>query len=162
MNASEPLILNAVSEDHVNHIRTLFAEYSKSLKVDLCFQNFDSELRNLPGEYAEPRGSLFLALVNNAPAGCCALKPFDTSDYANACEMKRLYVHPEHRRLGIGRGLTESTLDAARLKGYSSVLLDTLDEMESARALYAEIGFFEIPPYYYNPIPGAHYLRVEL
>ena len=83
-------------------------------------------------------------------------------DYPNAGEMKRLYVRNTFRRLGLGRQLAEAILDAARVAGYSSVLLDTLDDMESARALYAELGFSEIPPYYHNPIPGAHNLKVDL
>jgi ribosomal protein S18 acetylase RimI-like enzyme len=95
-------------------------------------------------------------------AGCCALRLLDNVDYVNACEMKRLYVRPAYRGLGLGRLLAEGILDAARQSGYTSLLLDTLSDMETARALYRELGFEEIPPYYHNPIPGAHYLRVRL
>lgn len=143
-------------------IRVIFQEYAKSLKVDLCFQAFEDELQNLPGEYAEPRGALLLAWVEGALAGCCALRPLDSSDYSNAAEMKRLYVRQSFRSLGLGRQLTEGILDAARKSGYSCVLLDTLDDMESARALYEDLGFEEIPPYYHNPHAGAHYLKVDI
>jgi ribosomal protein S18 acetylase RimI-like enzyme len=76
--------------------------------------------------------------------------------------MKRLYVRPAFRGLGVGRLLAERIMDAARQAGYSSILLDTLSDMETARALYQEIGFEEIPPYYHNPIAGAHYLMARL
>jgi putative acetyltransferase len=142
--------------------RDIFREYAQTLGVDLCFQGFDAELAGLPGEYAEPRGALLLAMVEGEIAGCCALRALDTVDYPNASEMKRLYVRQAYRRLGLGRRLAETVLDAARVAGYRSVLLDTLDDMESARSLYAELGFVPIPPYYYNPIAGAHYLKVDL
>lgn len=142
--------------------RALFLEYAKSLQVDLCFQDFDAELRNLPGEYTAPRGTLLVARVNGEYAGCCAMRPLDSSDYSNACEMKRLYVRPEFRGLGLGRRLAEAVLDSARLAAYNCILLDTLDDLESARALYEELGFESIPPYYYNPIAGAHYLKANL
>ncbi len=141
---------------------TIFREYAASLAIDLCFQNFDAELASLPGEYAAPHGYLLLALVGGELAGCAALRPLDDVDYANACEMKRLFVRPGYRRFGLGRALAQALLDEARRVGYSTMLLDTLDDMESARELYASLGFTEIPPYYYNPIAGAHYLKVEL
>lgn len=143
-------------------VRTVFMEYASSLPIDLDFQDFSQELDTLPGEYTEPRGALLLAWVNGALAGCCALRPFDTSDYANAAEMKRLYVRPAYRGFGLGRLLTEGILDAARAAAYHCVLLDTLDDMEAARALYEDLGFVEIPPYYHNPHAGAHYLKVDL
>jgi ribosomal protein S18 acetylase RimI-like enzyme len=142
--------------------RAIFQEYASSLKVDLCFQGFDDELSGLPGDYAEPRGSLLLAWMDGELAGCCALRPLDSSDYPNAAEMKRLYVRQSFRGSGLGRQLTEGILDAARKLGYSCVLLDTLDDMESARALYEDLGFEEIPPYYHNPYAGAHYLKVDI
>jgi len=140
----------------------IFREYAASLDVDLCFQNFDAELAALPGEYAAPRGHLVLAYVDGQLAGCGALRPFADAEDGNACEMKRLYVRPAFRRFGLGRALAKALLDEARRAGYSTVLLDTLDDMEAARELYATLGFVEIPPYYYNPIAGAHYLKAEL
>lgn len=143
-------------------IRVLFREYATTLKIDLCFQNFETELEGLPGDYGAPRGALLAATVNGAFAGCCALRPLDASDYPNACEMKRLFVRPAYRGLGLGRLLAEGIMDLGRVGGYDCILLDTLDDMESARALYQELAFEEIPPYYYNPIPGAHYLKAML
>ena len=142
--------------------REIFREYAAALGVDLCFQGFDAELASLPGDYAAPRGALLLALVDGALAGCCALRPLDSVDYVNACEMKRLYVRNQFRGLGLGRQLAEAAMDAARQGGYDCVLLDTLDDMEAARGLYEDLGFEEIPPYYHNPIAGAHYLKVDL
>ncbi|MEY2621323.1 MAG: hypothetical protein RIT26_1143 [Pseudomonadota bacterium] len=140
----------------------IFKEYGDSLGIDLSFQGFETELATLPGMYATPRGTLLLAWVEGELAGCCALRPIDDVDVANAAEMKRLYVRPAFRRFGLGRLLAEAVLDAARQMGYSSVLLDTLDDMEAARALYEDLGFVEIPPYYHSPIAGSHYLRVDL
>lgn len=169
--------------------RILFEEYAHALGIDLGFQDFERELALLPGDYAEPRGKLLLALVDTATvdgttvapegldadgrfpleagqgariAGCCALRPLDTVDYPNAAEMKRLYVRPAFRGLGVGRQLAEAILDAAHHAGYACVLLDTLDDMESARALYEDLGFEAVPPYYHNPIAGSHYLKVDL
>lgn len=143
-------------------VRDIFREYAQSLAIDLCFQGFDEELAALPGDYAPPRGALLLAEVEGAIAGCCALRPLDTSDYPNAAEMKRLYVRKAFRGFGLGRELAEAMLDCARQAGYACVLLDTLDDMESARALYADLGFEEIPPDHQSPIAGAHYLKVEI
>lgn len=140
----------------------MFREYADSLQVDLCFQGFEEELAKLPGEYAAPHGALLMALVDDELAGCCAVRPLDAVDYPNACEMKRLYVRSGFRRSGVGRQLAEAILDCARLIGYDCVLLDTLDAMESARALYQDLGFGEIAPYYHNPIEGSHYLKVNL
>ena len=149
------------SEDLVE-VRLIFEAYAQTLSVDLGFQDFDAELEALPGEYAAPRGALLLVWVDGQVAGCCALRPLDNVDYANAAEMKRLFVQPAFRGLGLGRLLAEAILDAARLTDYSCVLLDTLNEMETARALYEDLGFAEVPPYYHNPHAGAHYLKVDL
>jgi putative acetyltransferase len=148
--------------EEIEAVRTLFQEYADALGVDLCFQQFDKELATLPGDYAPPRGALILASIDGEAAGCCALRPLDSADYPNAAEMKRLYVRDRFRGSGLGRELAEATLAAAREAGYSCVLLDTLDDMEAARALYEELGFETIPPYYHNPIAGAHYLKVDL
>lgn len=155
-------LITVQTAGHMESVRTLFREYAASLSVDLCFQNFEYELNALPGEYSTPRGNLVLVLVEETPAGCCAMRPLDTVDYPNACEMKRLFVRPPFRGMRLGRMLAESILDLARMADYDCVLLDTLNDMESARALYEELGFEEIPPYYFNPIAGAHYLKADL
>ena len=154
----QPLV--ALSE--LASVRSLFTEYANSLPIDLCFQNFEAELALLPGDYAAPRGALMLARSQQKLVGCCALRPLDAVDYPNACEMKRLYVRPALRGCGLGRRLAEAVMEAAQQAGYACMLLDTLSEMETARAMYRELGFTEVPPYYYNPIEGAHYLMARL
>jgi putative acetyltransferase len=164
VDTAPPLIrLNTpAGPEELAQLREIFREYARGLGVDLCFQNFEQELAGLPGEYAPPRGALVVAHVDGELAGCVALRPLDTADYPNAAEMKRLYVRRAFRGFGLGRQLAEAILDAARQAGYASVLLDTLDDMEAARALYEDLGFEAIPPYYHNPIAGAHYLKVDL
>ena len=143
----------------LEEVRALFLEYAESLGFSLCFQGFDEELRALPGMYAPPRGRLLLASEDDRPAGCVGLHPWE----GDAAEMKRLYVRPTFRGRGLGRILTEAALAEARSIGYRSVRLDTIPSlMQSAIALYRELGFREIPPYRENPIPGALYLELSL
>lgn len=155
-------LLVPATPEQFDAARALFREYATALGIDLYFQNFEAELRGLPGDYAEPQGALLLAYCEGALAGCGALRPLPEADEPNACEMKRLYVRPAFRRFGLGRQLAEALIARARSAGYSALLLDTLDDMEAARELYASLGFEEVPPYYYNPVPGAHYLRAVL
>jgi ribosomal protein S18 acetylase RimI-like enzyme len=162
LNTRSIALVTPRSTGELDALRAIFQEYAASLNVDLGFQDFATELATLPADYAEPRGALLLARVDGAVAGCCALRPMDAADYPNACEMKRLYVRPAFRGLGLGRQLAEAIMEAARMAGYGYVLLDTLDDMEAARALYEDLGFRGIPPYYHNPIAGAHYLLAEL
>jgi ribosomal protein S18 acetylase RimI-like enzyme len=162
MKTTDIELLTPATPELLNAARAIFREYAGSLGVDLCFQNFELELAQLPGEYAAPQGALLLALVDGDVAGCGAMRPLPESDYANACEMKRLFVRPAFRHFGLGRMLAQALLDRGVQAGYSAMLLDTLDDMEAARGLYASLGFEEIPPYYFNPIPGAHYLKAEL
>ncbi|MFY3383207.1 GNAT family N-acetyltransferase [Paracidovorax sp. MALMAid1276] len=162
MDKPSVTLRTAATPADMDAVREIFREYARALGVDLCFQDFDRELAELPGDYAEPRGALLLAEVEGTVAGCCALRPLDSADYPNASEMKRLFVRKAFRGFGLGRELAEAILDKARLAGYACVLLDTLDDMESARALYTDLGFEEIPPYYHNPIAGAHYLKADI
>lgn len=162
MQAPDIQLVVADTPALVDAAREIFREYARSLPIDLCFQNFEAELAELPGEYVAPQGQLLLALVDGSVAACGAMRSLRDVDYANACEMKRLYVRPPFRRFGLGRMLAQSLLDEARRAGYSAMLLDTLDDMEAARGLYATLGFEEIPPYYFNPIAGAHYLKAQL
>ena len=162
MSSPELRLQTPDTPDLLQATREIFREYAEGLGIDLDFQNFDAELANLPGDYAVPQGALLLAFVDDELAGCGAFRPLPDVDYANACEMKRLYVRRAFRRFGLGRMLAQALMDRATEAGYSVMLLDTLDDMESARGLYASLGFETIPPYYFNPVPGAHYLKVSL
>ena len=162
MSSPELRLQTPDTPDLLQATREIFREYAEGLGIDLDFQNFDAELANLPGDYAVPQGALLLAFVDDELAGCGAFRPLPDVDYANACEMKRLYVRRAFRRFGLGRMLAQALMDHATEAGYSVMLLDTLDDMESARGLYASLGFETIPPYYFNPVPGAHYLKVAL
>lgn len=152
-------IRTAASMDDIETIRALFTEYQQWLNISLCFQGFDQELATLPGKYAPPSGRLHLALSDGAVCGCIALRPMDE---AGVCEMKRLYVREAFRGQGIGRMLTEKVVADAREIGYSTMRLDTLQHMESARALYRQLGFTDIPAYYSNPIDDVVYLELNL
>ncbi len=152
--ATEPLDIDA--------IRALFLDYQDDIGIDLSFQGFEQELAQLPGDYAPPYGGLLIAYVDHDPAGCCAFRPLIDADHTNASEMKRLFVRKAFRGFGIGRLLVDQTLMHARQAGYDTMLLDTLSDMEAARALYQEVGFVEVAPFYHNPLPGAHYLKVDL
>lgn len=147
--------------DYAEAARLVHA-YAASVGPAGCFTGLDAELANLAEAYAPPHGGLWLAWAGSQAAGCCAFKPCPDTDHANASEMKRLYVAPNFRGLGIGHWLVDAVLQAARLSGYSCVLLDTLHEMEAARSLYEEMGFVEVPPYLHTPIAGAHHLKAVL
>jgi len=142
----------------LDDVRALFSEYQASLGVDLGFQQFDEELRGLPGRYARPDGRLYLALSDGEPAGCACLRRFDET----RCEMKRLYVRDRFRGLKLGRALAEKVIEDARSAGYRQVLLDTLPTMTGAQALYERLGFAEIPAYRFNPVEGTRYMALTL
>lgn len=142
----------------LNDIRSLFKEYQEEIQADLCFQSFEDELAGLPGKYSEPRGTVVLAHHNKKVAGIVALRPIEN----DICEMKRLYVRPEYKGLGIGRGLAERIIREARKRGYKKMRLDTLNRLESAVALYRKLGFKEMTAYYENPLEGVIYMELDL
>jgi len=146
------------AEPHLSSVRELFVEYANSLETELCFQNFNQELAELPGRYAPPAGSLFLALRQSDTAGCVALRATEPG----ICEMKRLYVRPAFRRTGLGRLLAQRDIDAAREAGYRTIRLDTLPTMIEAIALYESLGFSRIQPYYDNPHACAVFMERAL
>ena len=162
MPLSDISLVTPDGDELLDLARGIFREYANSLGIDLEFQNFEAELAGLPGIYAPPCGHLMLVFVGGELAGCGAFRGLADVDYPNACEMKRLYVRPAFRRFGLGRLMAQALLDEARRAGYSATLLDTLDDMEAARGLYASLGFEEIPPYYFSPIAGSHYLKADL
>lgn len=155
-------IVQADTPEWLDAARDIVREYGRSLGDSLDVDEFEREMVSFPAEYGLPDGRMLLALVDESVAGCVALRPLIDVDYPNACEMRRLYVRGAFRRFGLGRALAGALIDAAREHGYSTMLLDTLDDMEAARELYASLGFVEIPPYCYKLIPGAHHLKVDL
>jgi ribosomal protein S18 acetylase RimI-like enzyme len=130
-------IADAAGAADLEAVRALLTRYAEEQGFKLCFQGFDRELAGLPGDYAEPEGSLLLARAGGAAAGVVALKPLGSG----AVELKRLYVRPDDRGGGLGRRLAEAALARARAKGYREIVLETLDSMVQARGLYAALGF---------------------
>ena len=152
-------LIPATLPEHIEQVRALFLEYRKSLGFSLCFQSFDEELKNLPGAYGPPSGRLLLARSADHAAGCIALRKLD----AGICEMKRLYVRPDDRGLGLGRMLVERLIAEARAIGYERMRLDTIaSAMKDAIALYRRMGFQEIAPYSSIPIEGALWMELLL
>lgn len=139
-------------------VRELVEAYAEELDVDLSFQGFQAELAGLPGEYAPPHGNLWIAEDDGRAVGCVAIRPHGPGE----CEMKRLYVRPEARGAAVGRRLAEASLLGAVDLGYRSMVLDTLERLESAYHLYLSLGFQPIPAYYYNPLPGVIFFRRDL
>ena len=139
-------------------VKELFREYAAGLGFSLDFQDFDREIREFPGAYAAPGGVLLVAELDGRAMGCVGLRPLDPV----SCEMKRLYVRPSSRGHGAGRQLAERVINEGRSIGYGRMRLDTVPSMAAAIALYRTLGFYEIPPYRYNPVPGALYFELRL
>ncbi len=152
-------VIQAETSEQIEEARRLFREYEQWLALDLCFQNFEEELKNLPDKYAAPAGRLFLIFVDNAVAGCVALRELGE----NICEMKRLFVRENFRGLNLGKILVGKLLTEARFIGYEKMRLDTLPEkMPRAVKLYQSFGFCEITPYYKNPHQETLFLELDL
>ena len=133
-------------------------EYVGWIGLDLAFQEIDAELAGLPGDYAPPRGALFVAEDRGRLIGMIGLRPFE----GGICEMKRLYVRPDARGRGLAKQLIAVALDEARRLQYSEIRLDTLPMMGDAQSLYLALGFADIPPYYDTPIAGTRFMSKKL
>lgn len=145
--------------EELDDIRRLFAAYEADLGENLCFQGFAAELDNPLAKYGTPGGALFLAAEENEPVGCIALQPLAEE---GACEMKRLYVLPAFRGRGIGEQLVTHLLTEARVMGYQTMKLDTLNRLQSAIKMYHAFGFTDTSAYYQNPLPGVKYMEKRL
>lgn len=154
---AEPEIAHADTSD-LPGVRALLADYATGVGVTLEFQGFDREVAELPGAYAPPRGALLVARVGGQLAGCVALRPLA----GDACEMKRLFVRPSARGLGLGERLARAIVVEAQRLGYVRMLLDTLPTMTAAQSLYARLGFRDVAPYTDNPVAGTRFLELEL
>ena len=152
------MIVYVQSKDDIEQIRSLFREYERYLNVDLCFQKFEEELANLPGEYAPPNGVLLLAKEGIKAVGCGALRKLG----GGGCEMKRLYVTPQFQGKGLGRQLAHSLIEDAVRLGYDWMYLDTLERLKAANALYESLGFERTISYYPNPLPDVVYWKLNL
>lgn len=146
--------------EEMDTVRTLMREYQQGLGTDLCFQSFDAELAGLPGSYAPPTGALLVICSDETVAGCGAFRRLSSDP--TTCEMKRLYLRPEYRGGGQGMRLALELMRRASEAGYRRMVLDTLASMHAARAAYKRLGFYEIEPYYPNPLPGTAYLAADL
>lgn len=150
-----------LTADHLDIARSLLLEYARELQglgVSLCFQDFEEEVGSLPGKYAMPEGNLLLALDGSDALGCVAVR----RHRGGTCEMKRLYIRPEHRGHGLGRWLAEAIVASARQLGYRRMVLDTVGSMKAAVTLYESMGFRRIPAYYHNPLPDVVYMELAL
>jgi GNAT superfamily N-acetyltransferase len=153
------IFAQAESPQQISQARELFLEYAQSLGFSLCFQNFDQELAELPGDYAPPEGRLLLVECEGQLAACVALHKLNSG----ICEMKRLYLRPQFRGKGMGRAVADRIIAQARQIGYHRMRLDTVEPvMKDAVAMYRKLGFREIAPYRPNPMAGAIYMELIL
>ncbi|WP_420414621.1 GNAT family N-acetyltransferase [Roseibium sp.] len=153
-------IFSVDTDQDLEEIKGLFRAYVEWLGIDLSYQGFEEELASLPGKYAPPNGALLLAKNDKGESlGCVGLRPFGE---AGSCEMKRLYVVPEARGLGVGAGLVQRIMKLAGNAGYTDMKLDTLPTMTGAIKLYEQSGFEEIPAYYETPIRETVFFQCAL
>jgi ribosomal protein S18 acetylase RimI-like enzyme len=136
----------------------MFRAYAKAININLDFQHFEEELTDLPKMYSLPQGGIILAKDQESVVGCVAIRRINEREG----ELKRMYVAPEYQNKGFGKTLLQKALMLARECNYEKVKLDTLNYMSAAIHLYQQAGFYEIPPYYPNPISTAVYFEIEI
>jgi putative acetyltransferase len=160
--------IRAANSADIPKVRAMLQEYVAWIGLDLAFQEIDAELDGLPGDYAPPRGALFVAVEEGRLIGMIGLRPLEeracrAGAYdAKAGEMKRLFVRPEARGRGLAKQLIALVLAEARRLGYAEIRLDTLPMMGDAQGLYVALGFDDIPPYYDTPIAGTRFMALRL
>jgi len=158
MNNQEIKIKIAESHEDFSNAKKLILEFSECLEMDLSFQNFNEEMNSLNKMYGEENGKLLLSFVNAIPAGVAGIRKF----YGDECELKRMFVKPEYRNLGIGKLLLKEAIEAAKKLNYKIIKLDTTGFMKAAIKLYTNNGFTEIPAYRYNPHEEAKYFELKI
>lgn len=137
----------------------LVREYVDWLAVDLGYQGLEAELSELERVYGPPGGILLARAADGAALGGVAVKPLPALG-SGICEMKRLYVRPAGRGLGLGRCLGEAAMAHARAAGFTAMVLDTIpSRMGDAVAMYAKLGFSRRTAYYDTPIAETIFLE---
>jgi GNAT superfamily N-acetyltransferase len=139
-------------------LQKMLLAYRHWLGEATCFVNFDSEVNNLPGAFTQPNGCLMVARKDQDLIGMVGMVPID----ANMCELKRLYVKPDFRRLGLGRLFSVAVLDFANNAGYRTVRLETLGRLNAARTLYADLGFVDEQPVSNAPVDSTLIMTLDL
>jgi putative acetyltransferase len=164
----ENVLIRPSTATDIPEVRNMMREYIEWIRLDLAFQEIDAELDGLPGEYAPPRGALFVVANGDRLVAMIGLRPLSLKACraeafnAKAGEMKRLFVRPEARGRGLAKQLIAHVLEEARRLGYEEIRLDTLPMMGDAQALYASLGFQDIAPYYDTPIAGTRFMALRL
>jgi len=139
-------------------VLSIYREYIGSTSVSLDFQKNEDEFSNLATKYESSGTGIFLACSADQIVGCAAFRKLDDK----VCEMKRVYVRPCARGHGLGLVLVERVLKEAELSGYEMICLDVLPEFTVAEALYRSLGFKDIEPLTFNPVPGTAFLGLAL
>lgn len=154
------LIVPAQWPRDVRDVATLLREYAATLPVDLAYQGFEEEVTGLPGMYGAPSGALLIARdTAGCSLGCVAVRAIAPP---GCCEMKRLFVSPLARGLGLGRALMNAIVSQATRLGYREMRLDTLPTMTAAIAMYRRAGFREIDAYYAPAPEGTLFMTRSL
>lgn len=102
---------------------------------------------------------LWLAVIGDCAVGCIALRPL--RDLLAAAEVKRLYVQPYYRGLGIAAKLYASLETYAAESGYQWLYLDTAAGMNTAQRFYAMLSYEPCERYNDNP-QASLFMRREL
>jgi len=155
---ADSVSLRLAGPEDLESVRSLFVEYAAEIGIDLSFQGFEEELRDLPGKYRQPGGCIVLAFIGEKTAGCAALRPLEKG----LCEMKRLFVRDFAKGRGAGKALVRKIVEEAGERGYTFIRLDTLPSMARAQAIYRSLGFYDIDPYVYNPVAGSAFMEKKL
>ena len=156
-NRLEELTADSALET-LSQARELLLEYGRFIRAmhhPACFGSLEAEAANLPNAYREQGGGCLLAWSGPVPAGFVAWQTLPASTAEAAWEMKRLWVRPSARGMGLGRALVQNVLDRARAAGKTAIYLDTAPEsMPEAHAIYLKMGFTPCDPYNRNPVEG--------
>jgi ribosomal protein S18 acetylase RimI-like enzyme len=151
-------IVRAVFPDDLKDVLNLYREYVSSTSFDLSFQDNDNEFKNLSKIYSSEESKIFLLKNGCMSVGCAAFRKLNDT----TCEMKRVYIRPSARGNSQGAKLIDRVLQEATVSGYKKMCLDVLPEFKTALELYKSYGFVEHPPVTNNPVPGTHFLGLNL